>query len=384
LIAPRRALWRTISRRLLRQPAEYGNYAVFANGEYDIFDQFTLKGGVRFTEADRSDNACPDYTRGTNLDFPEATLNFLAAVGSALGGYPFVPPGIDQCVILAPANSAHPFGLSRYFNHLNQNNISFHAGVDWKPADNILGYVNVSRGYKAGSFPTITGSIFASQEPVTQESVTDYELGFKTQLFDRHLAINAAGFYYDYSDKQLKSRLIDPLFNVLDALVNIPQSSVRGAELEIHGRPIAGLDIGAAATYLDTSIDSFIGVNEAGLVQNFAGAAMPYTARWQLAGNINYERSINDRLIGFTGAQVNYRSGITTSIGSPQFYGIAGYATVDIQAGIETQDEKWRVFLWGKNVANQFYVTNIVRSQDGIIRYTGMPATYGITVSYRY
>jgi len=318
------------------------------------------------------------------LDFPEATLNFLAAVGSALGGYPFVPPGIDQCVILAPANSAHPFGLSRYFNHLNQNNISFHAGVDWKPADNILGYVNVSRGYKAGSFPTITGSIFASQEPVTQESVTDYELGFKTQLFDRHLAINAAGFYYDYSDKQLKSRLIDPLFNVLDALVNIPQSSVRGAELEIHGRPIAGLDIGAAATYLDTSIDSFIGVNEAGLVQNFAGAAMPYTARWQLAGNINYERSINDRLIGFTGAQVNYRSGITTSIGSPQFYGIAGYATVDIQAGIETQDEKWRVFLWGKNVANQFYVTNIVRSQDGIIRYTGMPATYGITVSYRY
>ena len=359
-------------------------YAVFANGEYDIFRQFTLKGGVRFTQANRSDNACPTYSRGTNLDFPMEINMFLAFTGSEVGGYPFVPPGVDQCVMLAPATSAHPFALSRFEDRLNQNNVSYHGGIDWKPTNNFLGYVNISRGYKAGSFPTITGSIAASQEPVTQESVTDYEIGFKTQLFQHHLSVNGAGFYYDYTDKQLKSRLIDPLFGVLNALVNVPQSSVRGVDLAIHGRPIAGLDIGAAATYLDATIDSFNGVNQAGQVRNYTGAAVPYTPRFQLAGNVNYQHPINDRVIGFAGGQINYRSGITTSIGSPPLYEIAGYTTLDLQAGIKTADDKWSVFLWGKNVTNQFYVTNIVQIQDGIARFTGMPATYGVTVSYRY
>ena len=360
------------------------NYAVFANGEYDIFHQFTLKGGVRFTQANRSDNSCGAYTRGTNLDFPDGIAQFLGGVSAELSGSPFTPVAIGQCTLLAPATSAHPFALSRFYDKLDEDNVSYHGGVDWKPTGNILAFANISRGYKAGSFPTIAGSVDASQAPVKQESVTDYEIGVKTQLFDRHLSINATGFYYDYNNKQLKSRLIDPIFGILDALVNIPQSSVRGAQLEIHGRPMLGLDIGAEATYLDASIDSFTGVNQAGLVQNFAGAAVPYTPRWQLAGNIGYKHPINDRLAGFAGAQVNYRSSTTASVGSPPLYGLPGYTTLDLQAGIQTSDDKWRVFLWGKNVTNQFYLTNVVEVSDGLIRFTGLPATYGVTVSYRY
>ena len=60
------------------------------------------------------------------------------------------------------------------------------------------------------------------------------------------------------------------------------------------------------------------------------------------------------------------------------------YTTLDLQAGVSTPDDKWRVFLWGKNVTNRFYLTNVFQSEDAIIRYTGMPATYGVTVSYRY
>jgi len=42
------------------------------------------------------------------------------------------------------------------------------------------------------------------------------------------------------------------------------------------------------------------------------------------------------------------------------------------------------VFLWGKNVTNRFYVNNIVELEDDVIRYTGMPITYGISVGYRF
>jgi outer membrane receptor protein involved in Fe transport len=40
--------------------------------------------------------------------------------------------------------------------------------------------------------------------------------------------------------------------------------------------------------------------------------------------------------------------------------------------------------LWGKNITNKFYLTNVIRYADGISRLAGMPATYGLTVSFKY
>ena len=352
------------------------NYAVFANGEYDFLSQFTAKAGVRFTQANRSDNACTTYDRGPgDPGSPSEITNFLFQV------FEGKTPGPDQCFLLTQGTGVP---LSRYENRLDQSNVSWHGGLDWKPADNILAYANVSRGFKAGSFPTLPGTSTLSQEPVQQEYVTDYEVGAKTQLFDRHLSFNATGFYYDYKDKQLKGRLHDAIFGTLNALVNIPASSVYGAELDIHARPIAGLDIGAQATYLDATIDKFTGFNAAGIASNYDHTQVPYTPKWALSGTVNYEHPINDRLVGFAGAQVNYRSSTTTAIGSPEFYGMPAYATLDLQAGVETSDYKWRFFLWGKNVTNSFYLTNVVEAEDAVIRYTGMPATFGATISYRY
>jgi iron complex outermembrane recepter protein len=40
--------------------------------------------------------------------------------------------------------------------------------------------------------------------------------------------------------------------------------------------------------------------------------------------------------------------------------------------------------VWGKNIFDKYYWNNVNVSQDSIARYTGMPATFGITVNYRY
>ena len=351
------------------------NYAVFANGEYDIFHQFTVKGGLRFTQTNRSDSACTTYTRGTNLDSPSEITNFLF---NALAGV-FPAPGPDSCFLEGPGGF-----VGQYKNRLDQDNLSWHVGLDWKPTSNITGYANVSRGFKAGSFPTLPGTATPSQEPVTQEYLTDYEIGAKTQLFNHHLSVNGAAFYYDYKDKQLKGRLEDHTFGTLNALVNIPKSTVDGAELDIHARPMAGLDLGAQATYLQAQITQYTGFDSNGNIGDFDHSAVPYTSKWQLAGNVNYERPINDRLVGFGGAQINYKSVETAGIGSPAGYELPSYVTMDLQAGIETADDKWKIFLWGKNVTNRFYLVNVVEAEDAIVRYTGMPATYGVTVSYRY
>src|SRR3546814_6972081 len=67
-------------------------------------------------------------------------------------------------------------------------------------------------------------------------------------------------FYYDYKNKQLRAKIVDPFFNALDGLVNVPKSRVKGAELELSARVVEGLTVSAAATYIDAKVRHYQGI----------------------------------------------------------------------------------------------------------------------------
>ena len=346
------------------------NYAGFGAAEYTI-GQFTLKASARYTQANRSTANC-------NLGFimgPEPN-NILTFFNILTGGN--YPPG--TCTIFGPN-----FQLHEFHGQLNQNNVSWRAGVDWKPNSNLLAYFYVAKGFKAGSFPALSGSSDLAFSPVTQESVLDVEGGIKAQLFNHKLSVNVSGFYNDYRNKQVKSKLIDPTFGSLDALVNIPKSSIRGFELEANARPMRGLSIGGAVTYLDAKLDDANGIIDLlGVPGNWDGNPIPRTSKWNVNGNINYSFPLGGRTTGFVGSQVTYRSSNTSSIGNEPDFRMPAYTTIDLQAGVDLSDGKMRIMVWGKNITNEFYLTNINRYTDGIQRFTAKPVTYGITLGYKF
>jgi outer membrane receptor protein involved in Fe transport len=53
---------------------------------------------------------------------------------------------------------------------------------------------------------------------------------------------------------------------------------------------------------------------------------------------------------------------------------------VDVRAGIENNN--WRIWLWGRNVTDEYYWTRHSKVNDVIVKLTAMPRTYGITASY--
>ena len=61
-----------------------------------------------------------------------------------------------------------------------------------------------------------------------------------------------------------------------------------------------------------------------------------------------------------------------------------GYTLVDLRLGVERDDGRWRAELYGRNITNAYYYTNLVRVIDTVRAYTGMPATYGVRLSFRY
>src|SRR3546814_10542885 len=86
--------------------------------------------------------------------------------------------------------------------------------------------------------------------------VTAYEAGLKATLADRAVQFNAAGFYYDYRDKQIRGKLIETpdIFWTLDTLANVPKSRIYGFETDVTLRPVPGLTIGGGVTYLNSRV----------------------------------------------------------------------------------------------------------------------------------
>jgi outer membrane receptor protein involved in Fe transport len=116
---------------------------------------------------------------------------------------------------------------------------------------------------------------------------------------------------------------------------------------------------------------------------NWSGNPIPYTSKWNAGANVNYTFRWGDAE-AFVGGQVTYRSGTTSSIGNEPVFQLPGYTLFDAQAGVNFAQGRYRVMLWGKNITNRFYLVNVPKYADGIQRFVGMPATFGITLSFRY
>lgn len=366
------------------------NYAGFANIEYDI-GQLTVKLGGRYTKSRIDASECGFDDSGSPIN--TGPLFYDVLFGGALGPY------AGQCYQINNTpntyNGVAPGASGRFTDTLKEDNFSWRVGLDYKPVDDVLLYANVAKGYKAGSYPTLSASLFSQYLPVVQESVQSYEAGFKATLLDRTLQLNGAVFYYDYTNKQLRSKFIDPNFGILDVLQNIPKSDVKGFEIEMSIRPTQGLVINNTFTYLDATIKEFTGINSGGITADFAGANVPYTPKYQFGSNIDYEFPVSDSLNAFLGTSLNFRSKTVATIGgetnpagvtSPvtTVFGIDDYVLIDLRAGVAAADDSWRVSVWGKNVGNEYYWNNVVAAFDTIQRYAGKPATYGVSVSFKY
>ncbi len=386
-------------------------YAFFASGEYPVLDNVTLLGGIRYTNQHR------DY-RGCGSDGGDGTWATISADIQRLLQYfnnnTVLTNGLDvgpgNCGSTGPPPTFAAEG-SGFTGKLDEDNVSWRAGVNWTPTAEMLLYFNVSKGFKAGSFPTVASAAFTQLFPATQEELLAYELGGKVGLFDGTMQLNGAFFYYDYTDKQVLGAINDPVFGSLPALVNVPESHVLGFELSTDWQPFDGMKITPSVSYAKSEIDgtfrnfdAYFNTGANASTKDFSGEPFPNAPEWQFNVDTQYEWNMGEWL-AFIGGNLNYQSetkgfffdrcneGPTVTCtkdfldNNPQNYGnseliVPARALLDLRAGAERGPI--RAWLWGRNVTDEHYWNQAQHVNDVLLRYTGMPATYGFTVSYRY
>jgi iron complex outermembrane receptor protein len=353
--------------------------AGFANAEWKAADQITLLAGARYTLDQQTDYDCLPSGSPAVSSFFGGLANAYRAMYSGLGPTNAYQPG--KCSTVGPAPTYLPTGFGgRSADH----NVSWRAGVNYQLDPGLLLYVLFSRGYKAGAYAFSTPVIASEFGKVKQEEVTSYEGGIKYALGST-LNVSAAGFYYDYANKQEFANVAAPLVGAVESLINIPKSKAYGFDAEATLVPVHGLTLHSAINYTRTAITDPgpLTLDGFGNPVNFKGHVFAYAPKWSAIFDTEYRMPLIDGIDGFVGASGNYDSEESADASNEAIYNIPAHITVDARIGLDSR-AGWTATAWVRNIANKYYWTDVSYTGDSFVRDTGMPRNFGVTLTYRF
>lgn len=319
------------------------SYAGYAQATYEVAPGLSVTGGLRYTKDDIS-----------------ADGRFLSPSGAVLAD----PP---------PASS----GAKK---------VTYKLGLDYKFSPDAMIYASYSRGFKEGNFPIL----FYNVRPSRPEVLDAYEIGFKTDLLDRHLRINGAAFYYDLKDPQVQLIQNGALF-----VENAGGARVKGFELDVTAAPVSGLSLRGSLTYLDSKYTEFKNAPTAppnftspyGSVRpvqttDATGNRTPYAAKWTINAGFDYRFGSP---IGEVTLSADYYHNSGYVFEPDNFLKQPAYDLFNGKIGVALQDNV-SVSVFGKNLTNEKYITNAT-TNVGPSGYLYQPApgrVYGVEVDFEF
>ncbi len=318
------------------------SFAIYSDVNFALTDQLTLRGGLRFTH-----------------DTGEQT-NFRS---DALG------PNDVLVVNLIPPSDLR----------FTTNNLSGKVGLDFKFENGQLLYGSYSRGYRANSFNAqafFDPSELSIAEP---ETIDAFEVGLKSQFADRRVTLNLAAFYYKYSNQQFLN--IDPN-TAAQTLLNIPRSTIYGAEAELLARATDNLTLRGGLGLLSTEIKD-------GLVSGIAVAGNRLSNAPSLSFSAGFDATVMDGNSG----RVSLHGDM--SYAGAQFFEVlniprleqGSYVLLGGHIDWQSPDGRWNASVWAKNLTNKFYFTSRVDLLAGFgfdYNHVAAPRTFGVTVGTKF
>ncbi len=253
--------------------------------------------------------------------------------------------------------------------------------LEYTPQDDRLYYVSVSRGYKAGGYNT--SSIQPAFDP---EYLWAWEFGVKSRLLDQRLQFNAAFFYYDYQDMQLRTPPEDASNGTFPRVINAAKSIIRGIDIETRYRPTWNFGLSLNATLMDARFENFVSMDPNNPAENPDRSGDPLPQAPELSVNVgsDYTWPVDYGTITFR-AGYRYQSAVYFNIYKDNDVKEKGYGIVNASLEFESRKGRWYGELYGRNLTDELYAQSIIRNDPliGIKYFWGAPRTVGLRLGYR-
>ncbi|WP_226015798.1 TonB-dependent receptor [Novosphingobium sp. FKTRR1] len=267
--------------------------------------------------------------------------------------------------------------------------LDWRLSADYRFSPEVLAYVTVGTGFKGGG---VTARPFDAAQALNgsfgPETVVAYEVGVKTDLFDRRLRMNLSGFINDYKDVQL------PLITCASLGSNAPcgarqnagSGKIKGVELEVNARPVEGLDFDGSVSYLTgdwNKIDPRVG-NAYLLSDPIVTPKWKWSAGVQYRAELGNSGSLTPRLdASFTGKT---SAGRLVGGGPIQYF--QSYTIANARLTWRNKPEDLSVSLEVQNLFDKYYnpyrFAAVYAFTGTIYSQVGKPREWGITVSKKF
>lgn len=275
-------------------------------------------------------------------------------------------------------------------------NTSIRAGANWQITDDVFTYFTYSQGFKSGGFTTrlttyFSEPIIAAADPndpnvlrqldFDEETSDSYELGFKSQLFDNRVRLNAAIFTNTYKDIQIVlQRGVSP------SNENVAKARIRGAEIELDAIASDWLSFNATVGYLDAKYKE-INPDAAPLLINRFGdmittaTKLPNAPKWtaSFATRADFSPSLSGNF------NVSYASAIENDVFNTAGLHQDGRALLGASLVYHPSDN-WSITAGGLNLTDERYIVS--GFEAGSLPFTmasySPPREWYIRLNYKY
>ncbi len=321
------------------------SWAVFAQGTYPILENLDLTLGARYTQ------------------------DQLKYEGKSLGFAPF-PGDTDPTLVFGPDR-----------DKADMDEPTYRVVLDYEFTPSVMAYGSVSTGFKSGTF-----TILSVPGPVADpEKLLAYEIGFKSELLDHRLRLNAAAYYYDFKDFQSLEVL-----GIQSQLINAGKATVKGLEMEVVALPTLNWTLKAGFNYMPTAkYDEFRGCPgpiPGDLSDDCSGARIIGSPDWDVSLNSEYTipSSVGDFDLVLT---YQYMSKFPWDADHGEFPVLeeGSRSLLNLRARWTSINGGLYLDAWGKNVTDEEYlVFGTNANGQGARILDGAPRTYGVTLGYNF
>jgi outer membrane receptor protein involved in Fe transport len=317
------------------------DYAVFTDLTFDISDQFKISAGIR-----------KFWVNNTLYGF----FGFNDNLSGATNGEDICNPPVSAATI-----------IPNYWPCVNtdkkvvENGETHKINLTYQIDPDRMTYFTYSTGFRPGGNNRIP-----IVGPYNADTLTNFEVGWKTAWFDHRLRTNGAVFFERWKDVQLS------VFgeNGITSIVNAANAQVKGIESDVSWLVVENLTLSASGTYVNartTNAYCDLNTNTQQITHDCAdpeaptGTALPVTPKLKVNGTARYKFAVGD-YESFVQGAVIHQSASTSALQTAQ-EGLLGnvphFTTFDFAAG--TGMNNWKL---------EAYIENAFGKQGELARVT--------------
>jgi iron complex outermembrane receptor protein len=236
---------------------------------------------------------------------------------------------------------------------------------------------------------------------IDPENIKSYEAGMKGRFLNDRFQLNAAAYYYDFTDLQVGRSVPAGATGFTLIYENANSAEVTGLEMEAAWLVTSRFRLDGSLSYLDTEYADYMSTDPFDLIQSlpainpgaepvepsqYAGNVFSQAPEWAYTLRGEYTFNAFNNWNGMAGCEIVYQDDIFFTPFNRLELGQEAFTKINANIRFTSPSAKWTLNLWGKNLTDKtVYLGNFIingsRSNLGML---APPLTFGLSVEYSY